>query len=196
MRDQTIKLMKKYCREIGLLVMASTLVLTSCNKLIAGEDNEEEVITTMNLYFTPVGGGPTVSYGFDDADGPGGNPPLQTGINLSANTLYNVRLELLNKTVSPADTITNEVKDEAEAHRFYYIPSAGNNIVVNNLDADANGAPLGIHSQWATGSPGTGTIAVTLRHYPGTPPDKQTADPVNSPKSSTDINIVFSTTLQ
>jgi hypothetical protein len=185
--------MKQYFKYILILTVASTCYLTACKKFEAGEDNEEEVITTMNLYFTPVSGGAPTLYSFDDADGPGGNAPVQSAIELNASTTYNVRLELLNKTVSPADTITNEVRKEAEAHRFYYTPSAGNTITVNNLDKDVNGAPLGINSQWTTATAGTGTINVTLRHYPGTPPDKQTADPVNSPKSSTDIDIIFST---
>lgn len=185
--------MNKNIKHIMMGLIAGTFLLTSCKKFESGEDNEEEVITTMNLRFTPAGGGPVLSYGFDDADGPGGNTPVQSEIVLSPNTIYHVELELLNKTVSPADTITNEVREEAEAHRFYYTVSPGNNITVSDFDNDANGIPLGIHSQWATGNAGTGTLTVTLRHYPGTPPDKQTADPVNSPKSSTDVDIIFST---
>lgn len=188
--------MKKYLRQLYLLAFAGTLFfLTACKKFEAGEDNEEEVITTMNLYFTPDTGGATLLYSFDDADGPGGNSPVQSEILLEANKVYNVRMELLNRTVSPADTITNEVAEEAEAHRFYYTVSPGNNIVVSNLDNDANAVPLGINSRWSTGSAGTGTITITLRHYPGTPPDKQSADPVNSPKSSTDVSIVYSTSI-
>ena len=187
--------MKKYFKYILVLVLASTVFLNACKKFEAGENNEEEVITTLNLYFTPVTGGAVLNYSFDDSDGPGGNAPTQSEIVLTPNTVYNVKIELLNKTVSPADTITNEVLEEAEAHRFYYTASAGNNITVTNFDNDANGFPLGINSQWATGNAGTGTMTVTLRHYPGTPPDKQTTDPVNSPKSSTDINIIFSTTV-
>lgn len=185
--------MKKIFNHIMMLVFASTFLLTSCKKFEPGEDNEEEVITTMNLHFTPAGGGPVLTYSFDDADGPGGNPPVQSAIVLAPNTIYHVKLELLNKTVSPADTITNEVQEEAAAHRFYYTVSAGNPITVTDFDNDANGIPLGINSQWATGNAANGTLTVTLRHYPGTPPDKQTADPVNSPKSSTDVDIIFST---
>lgn len=185
--------MKKFLSYLFIWAIAGTVLLTSCKKFEAGEDNEEEVITTMQLYFTPATGGPTLLYSFDDADGPGGNPPVQSEIVLDANTVYDLKLELLNRTVSPADTITNEVSEEGEAHRFYYTTSPGNNISVSNLDEDVNGAPLGINSRWTTGAAATGTIAITLRHYPGTPPDKQPADPVNSPKSSTDINIIYST---
>ncbi len=188
--------MKKYFNYILLACFAIAVTTSSCKKFEAGENNEEEVITTMNLYFSPIGGGPTTVYSFDDADGPGGNDPTQSEILLSANTSYNVRLELLNKTTTPADTITNDVLEEADAHRFYYTPSAGNPISVTNLDNDDNGVPLGINSTWTTGATATGSITVTLRHYPGTPPDKQTADMATSPKSSTDISVTFSTKIQ
>src|SRR5436190_9944394 len=102
-----------------MLLIAGSFLLTACKKFEGGEDNEEEVITTMNLYFTPAAGGPGITYSFDDSDGPGGNVPVQQDIVLAPNTIYNVELELLNKTVSPADTITKEVLAEAEAHRFY-----------------------------------------------------------------------------
>ncbi len=185
-------IMKKYLRYT-LLVVAAAVITSSCKKFEAGENNEEEVITTMNLYFSPVAGGASIVYSFDDADGPGGILPVQSEIVLAANTSYTVKLELLNKTTSPPDTVTNDVLEEAEAHRFYYTPSGGNNITVTNLDVDGNAAPLGINSTWTTGSPATGTLTVTLRHYPGTPPDKQTADMVNSPKSTTDISVTFTT---
>jgi hypothetical protein len=184
--------MKKYFRY-SLMLFAIAVIVSSCKKFGAGENNEEEVITTMNLYFSPVGGGPGILYSFDDADGPGGTLPSQSEIVLSANTSYNVRLELLNKTTAPPDTVTTDVLEEAAAHRFYYTVSGGNSISVTNLDVDANAAPLGINSTWTTGTPSTGSVTVTLRHYPGTPPDKQTADMVNSPKSSTDISVIFST---
>lgn len=184
--------MRKYLIA-GLCGLVLLLSHSSCKKFEAGENNEEEVITTMNLYFAPVGGGQGLVIGFDDPDGPGGNPPTQSTISLARNTVYNVRVELLNKTVSPADTITNEVIDEGAAHRFYYTASAGNNITITNEDVDADGGILGVNTRWTTGAAATGTMTVTLRHYPGTPPDKQNIDPVFSPKSSTDVAIVFVT---
>jgi hypothetical protein len=67
---------------------------------------------------------------------------------------------------------------------------------VSNLNNDGNGVPLGITSTWTTTAVATGTINVTLRHYPGNPPNKAANDPVNSPKSSTDIEVSFNTRIQ
>jgi hypothetical protein len=179
-----------------LLFSASALVLGSCKKEDDEEENEEEVITTMQLTFVPIGGGTTVMYKFDDPDGPGGANPTKDEIVLQPNKGYNVSLQLLNKTANPVADITAEVAAEAAAHRFYYEPSAGSNITVANLNNDANGVPVGITSTWSTGAAATGTVKVTLRHYPGNPPNKAADDPVNSSKSSADIEVDFTTRLQ
>jgi hypothetical protein len=179
-----------------MLFCVTALTVTSCKKDNEGEANEEEVITTMQLTFVPVGGGTTVTYKFDDPDGDGGMQPTKDQIVLVANTSYNVALQLLNKTVNPAADITTEVAAEAQAHRFYYQPSAGSNITVSALNNDAGGIPLGITSTWTTTTAATGTIKITLRHYPGNPPNKLAADLVNSPKSSTDVEVEFNTVIQ
>lgn len=182
-----------------LLLFAATLfslfVFNSCKKEATPETNDEEVITTMKLTFTPVGGGTAQVFQFDDPDGPGGTAPTQDNIVLSASKSYSVSVQLLNKTTNPVSDITTEVEAESEAHRFYYEPTSASNISVSGLDLDPNGIPVGINSVWATGAAGTGQITVTLRHYPGNPPDKALADPVNSTKSGTDITVTFNTTV-
>jgi len=97
--------------------------------------------------------------------------------------------------VDPVEDITTEVIAEATSHRFYYEPSTSSAFVVNNLNNDANGVALGTSSQWTSGTTGLGTIKVTLRHYSGNPPNKEAADPVNSPKSDTDIEVTFNTAI-
>ncbi len=176
------------------LLMAGSLVI-SCQK-DTEEENQEEVITTLKLTFVPVGGGATVSYQFDDPDGPGGTAPTQDEIVLAAAKTYNVTVQLLNKTKTPAEDITEEVKEEAEAHRFYYETSPGSGITISGLDNDANGVPLGVNSTWTTGGIATGSLKVTLRHYAAVPPDKAASDLVNSSKSNTDIEVIFNTKIQ
>lgn len=189
--------MKKELLKSGLLLFsASVLLLSSCKKEENEEENEEEVITTMQLTFVPAGGGTTVTYKFDDPDGPGGTNPVKDDIVLMPNKSYAVTVQLLNKTANPVADITTEVAAEADAHRFYYEPSAASNITVANFNNDGNGVPVGITSTWTTGAAATGTIRVTLRHYPGNPPNKATDDAVNSTKSSTDLEVDFNTRLQ
>lgn len=179
---------------LGLFVFAT--LLSGCKKEKDEEDNDEEVITTMRLTFLPTGGGAAVTYQFDDADGPGGNAATQDEIVLAPQKQYTVTVQLLNKTATPVEDITVEVANEPDAHRFYYEPAAGSNISVSGLNTDGNGVPLGITSNWTTAAAATGKVKVTLRHYAGTPPGKAIADPVNSSKSSTDIEVDFNTRIQ
>jgi hypothetical protein len=187
--------MKRQFMKIALGILISGAVMTSCKKDKV-EENDEEVITTVKLTFVPVGGGTTLTYQYDDADGPGGNAPTQNEIVLAPSKTYNVTLQLLNKTETPVADITTEVAAESDAHRFYYEPTAASNITVSGLNNDPNGVPLGIESTWTTGAVATGKIKITLRHYPSVPPNKAAGDLVNSSKSGTDIEVDFNTKIQ
>lgn len=181
-------------KMLAMFVLLTT-VFASCKK-DAHEHNDEEVITTLRLTFAPVGGGNSLVYQYDDADGPGGNQPTKEEIVLQPTKSYNVTLQLLNKTVNPVADKTDEIKQEGISHRFYYEPAAGSNITVSGLDNDANGVALGLSSNWISGAAATGKIKITLRHYSGNPPSKAANDPVNSTKSSTDLEVEFNTKIQ
>jgi len=181
-------------KMLAIFVLLTT-AFASCKK-DAHEHNDEEVITTLRLTFAPVGGGTNLVYQYDDADGPGGNQPTKEEIVLQPNKSYNVTLQLLNKTVNPAADKTDEIKQEGTSHRFYYEPAAGTNITVSGLDNDANGVALGLSSNWVSGAAATGKMKITLRHYGGNPPGKAANDPVNSTKSSTDLEVLFNTRIQ
>ena len=185
--------MKKFINYISILALLSVLFLTACKKE-KGEHNEEELITSVILKFTPVGGGTTLEYSFSDPDGPGGLAPTTSTIVLSQNTTYNVAIEFKNDVTG--EIINQEIEEEADAHRIYYTPAAGSSIQISGLDTDADGVPLGLSSVWTCGASGSSQVTVTLRHYGSTPPDKQIADPVNSPKSSTDAEVIFDTQVQ
>jgi hypothetical protein len=187
--------MKSKFLKTALAILLTSGILISCEKDTA-EENQEEVITTMKLTFVPVGGGTTVSYQFDDPDGPGGMAPTQQEIVLAPSKTYNVTLQLLNKTVTPAEDITTEVKEEADAHRFYYETNPGSSITISGLDNDPNGVPLGVTSTWTTAAVANGSVKITLRHYPAVPPNKAASDLVTSTKSGTDVEVIFVTKVQ
>ncbi len=176
-------------KNYAMLFALAAITFTSCDKDDVQEDNDEEIITTMNLKFTPVTGGAATTFSFDDADGPGGAAPTLDSIKLNANLAYTVDIEILNKTTNPDTDITGEIRTEAAAHRFYFAPVA--NVTVSNLDKDANNVSLGLKSTWTTSTAGIGSIIVVLRHYGNNPPGKLEADPASDPKSDTDISVVF-----
>lgn len=187
--------MKKQLLKLAVLMLVIAAAGTACKK-DKGETNEEEVITTVQLTFTPQGGGTPLVYDYDDADGPGGSEPVIDQIILAPSTSYNVSVAFLNKTANPVEDVTEEVEEENTAHRVYFEPSAASGITVTNLDEDDNGVPLGLNSVWTTAATGTGTLTVTLRHYPAVPPNKAANDPVDSQKSGTDAEAPFTTKIQ
>ncbi len=161
--------MKKQILKITFGIVIAAAVFTSCKKddVVVPEPNEEEVITTIIVQLTPVGGGAVLKYQSEDLDGPGANPFVAQEIVLAANKVYNAEIFLLDKTKSPADSTSNEVREEDKDHQFYFIPAAGTNLVVSNLDKDSNNNPLGLESTWTTTAASTGKIRIVLKHKPG-----------------------------
>lgn len=174
------------------MLLTTTVIFNACKK----DDppapvNEEEVITTLEVSLTDVAAGTTETFIFKDPDGDGGAGPTQfDDIVLDAGKTYSCALELLNESVSPAESITEEVEEESGDHQFYLVPSAAN-ITVSNLDTDDNGWPLGINSTWTTGAASSGTIKITLKHKPGL---KTATDDISV--GDTDIEVIFDATVQ
>jgi len=165
------------------LISAFSVALSSCKKDKVPV-NEEELITTVKLNFTEVGAGTVTTATFRDIDGEGGNPPsLFETVNLQAGRSYQVRIELLNESVSPAENITDEVIAEAGDHQFYF-QSSGVAMAVTNPDTDGGGLPLGVNSVWTAAAAGSGTLRLTLKHKPGI---KAANDPVTV--GDTDIEL-------
>lgn len=175
-----------------LTIAAIGLLITSCKKDKA-EENDNEVITTVELHLTPAGGS-MLTYKWEDMDGPGGANPIIDAVTLAPNKVYNTEIFVYDKTKTPINVTSDEIRNEAIDHRFYFEPSAGSNITVAGLDNDPNGIALGLKSVWTTGAIASGTIKITLRHYENG--GKATADLVNDTKSSTDAETSFTTKIQ
>ena len=174
-----------------LLFISFSFLFTACKKETGVELNEEEIITDVELTFINQSTGDSLIFNYQDADGPGGLAPTQDSILLQANTSYKVALNLYNKTVNPIENISEEIIEEADAHRFYYSTSPNSGVTITTTDVDENNVPLGLKSNVTTGNIGTGSLRIILRHYPGNPPDKAIADLENSPKSTTDVDVTF-----
>jgi hypothetical protein len=190
-----ITAIKQYLKLTAITVMMM-LVLNACDKEVAEEENDNEVVTTLELHLIERTSLEHLIYKFDDPDGFGAGSvaPTVDLIKLSPNKVYDVELKLLNKTANPNEDVTGEVEEEAADHRFYFLPTTGANIAVSNFSNDANGVPIGITSTWTTGAKATGKIRIVLRHYPNGA--KATDDPVDSPKSNTDVDTEFVTSVE
>jgi hypothetical protein len=137
------------------------------------DENEPEVITTVGLTFTPMGGGTPMTFEFDDPDGDGGDPPVIDPIELAAGT-FTVAVSFENRLEDPPEDITEEVADESDEHQVFFTgsgvdgpasDSAGAPLTHDYDDEDANGLPVGLENTM-TAAAGTGDLTVTLRHLP------------------------------
>jgi hypothetical protein len=157
------------------LVLAVLVLAAGC----FGDDphaggNENELITTVTLVFTPEGGGDATIAVFDDPDGDGGEPPTVDPIALAAGTAYGLSIGFENGLEAPPEDITEEVADEAEEHQVFLTGTAVDGPASDRPDAplahayadeDGTGLPLGLVNEIAASS-GEGELTVTLRHLP------------------------------
>lgn len=155
--------MKSFLKNSGF-VFATLLLLSGCNN--EDEDpiieNEEELITTVVLTFSNDDGVFTAEW--KDEDGDGAMGPVVDDITLEAGKSYNVAVELLNESIAPAESITEEVEEEADEHQFFFVVSNGLDLAVAYDDEDADGNPVGLTNTFTAGETGVGTLTVILRH--------------------------------
>jgi|JI9StandDraft_2_1071091.scaffolds.fasta_scaffold29329_3 hypothetical protein len=175
----------------GLFVIAlATVGLQSCKK-DPPVNSESEVITTLQIVATDSATGTTAGvFTFKDLDGDKPTPPsVFDTIKLAPNKTYNVSLIVLDESKNPIDSTSNEIAEEADDHLFFFesTPAALVNVVIQ--DKDSKNLPLGLLSKWTTGTTGSGTTRITLRHQPGE--KNGTFSP-----GDTDIEVTFNTLIQ
>jgi hypothetical protein len=184
-------------KSIRYFYLFSCLFLTalsSCDK-DPEVPNEEELITTLIYTLTPSGGGAPVVFSFQDLDGDGGQNPVVVSGNLTANTIYNGVIQLLNESVSPVEDITTEVGEEAEEHQFFYIFSDVP-ITREYTDEDVDNNPIGITTTITTDDPGEGLMTIVLRHLPDKLAVGVSDGDITNAGGETDIEVSFMLTIE
>jgi len=171
--------------------------------------NENEVITTVILKFTPASGS-AVTATFNDPDGDGGAAPTVDPVNLTAGN-YTLAVQFQNRLASPQVEITDEVREEQNFHLLLFTGSAIVGPATNNTtgpltqsygDMDDHGFPVGLTSMIVARA-GTGQLIVTLRHMPPEEPPVKAANTVMLAKTggidsiggSTDAQVTFNVTV-
>ncbi len=158
-----------------LLVMLYVGLCGACGHSDEGDfqGNEGEVISRVELSFTPQAGGAAIIALFDDPDGDGGDAPTIDEIQLGPGN-YSLAVRFENGLESPAEDITIEVSDESTEHQVFLTGSAVDGPATDNSgaplqhlydDLDANGLPVGLLNSIVAVS-GQGQLIVTLRHLP------------------------------
>ncbi len=174
-----------------MFLFTFALVLTSCDSDDDGTPeivNEEEVITTVIVNLDPGPTGTAITLRSFDSDGDGPTEPVITvSDELAANTIYEGEIQFLNETESPAEDITEEVREEDDEHQVFYTIASGLNASVTYEDFDGDNNPLGTLVTVTTTDASTGLLTVTLRHEPKKPNDNTLLDA----GGETDVQVSF-----
>ena len=185
-------------------LLLSVFVFNACgDDESPGGGDPEEIITDVILTFTDAAGN-TVTAMAQDPDGEGVEDIQATSeINLAPNTSYTLSIQLWNGLVDPAEDIAAEVAEEDDEHQFFFGYSTGSftepnitgvgNIaadggLINYLDEDDNGNPLGLETAWTTAITTftDRSFRVRLQHQPDIKTATTTAD-----DGDTDIDVTF-----
>ena len=185
-----------------LYAVLTLFIFTACEEDEAApeEENEVEVFTDVKLVFTPKAGGAAVEAVAQDPDGAGVQELQVLGaINLAANTEYLLSMMIENCLEDPCEDMNEEIAEEAEEHQFFFAftndaftsPVGNGNMdnasdPINYIGFDGNGNPVGLNTNWTTGSASTGTFTVQLQHQP----DVKTATS-GSTDGDTDFALTF-----
>ena len=178
-----------------LLLTTLFITFTSCSS----DDNpiavnEEEVITTVTIKFTSDNDIITLTSRDLDGDGPNA-PVLDVDGNFKVNTSYVGAITFLNESQTPAENITNEVKEEGDDHQIFY--NAGTLGTFNYSDSDSNNNPIGITFTFVTSSQaGNGTITAILKHEPNKSGSNVSNGDITNAGGSTDVDVNFSVILE
>ncbi|MGL2987127.1 type 1 periplasmic binding fold superfamily protein [Flavobacterium sp. RSSA_27] len=176
--------------KILALALLTVFSFSSCNNDDPEVVNEEEVITTVTTTLTA--GSSVITLTSRDLDGDGPKAPVVTvSGNLKINTTYTGATTFLNETVTPADDITVEVKEEGDEHQlFYQAPVAVGTFTYT--DTDKNGKPIGLTFTLKTGAAATtGNITVVLRHLPAKSASGVAAGDITNAGGATDALVTF-----
>lgn len=156
--------------------------------------NEEEVITTIKV--TLVNGGNTITLQSQDLDGDGPNAPIVTvSGDLAASTTYLGSVKFLNELENPAEDITAEVEEEGVDHQLFFDLTNSLGTITYD-DVDDNGNPIGLEFTLVTGSAGSGTLTITLRHKPNKEASGVSDGDITNAGGSTDAQVTFNVTIQ
>ena len=139
-----------------------------------GHDHDpNEVMTTVNLTFTPASGGEAVLFSWADPEADGS--PVIDDITLVAGETYTVAVQILNELEDPAEDVTIELRDELDEHQFFFTGDAvsspanendGAIITQSYADEDSRGYPVGLSNTIVANASGMGVMSIMLRHMP------------------------------
>ena len=206
--------------------MVLGLLINSCNKQekIVAPTIANEALTTVQLKLVNASNSSdSTSAQWEQLLDNNGNPlPVDTSkahLTINANATYTATLIILDKTQDPVFVVSDEIKDRANYHIFFYQPLPPANayvippptgsdvypepiptpvpqgsplnlsIAITDHDNNTPPLPLGLESNFSTGAAGSGWLRIVLRHQPNV------KDGTFAP-GSTDLDVGFAVKIQ
>jgi hypothetical protein len=164
---------------IFLALAGMLLFANACKK---DPQTAEENITTIEVHIT--GAGFDKKFFWNDTDGDGVANTIDSIVIPPNVSNLKGHLHVYDRSVTPEIDITEEIEEENKEHLFVYNVNLSN-LVIKDLNTDADGKPFGITSVWATQAAGTGTVNIKLYHEPT---DKNNAA---NPGGEVDFDVTF-----
>ncbi|MFY8021682.1 MAG: hypothetical protein ACOVP1_10805 [Bacteroidia bacterium] len=187
--------MKNQIIKINLILVSLISVLSSCKKEEAknpGSVNSQEQITSVYLKIANLQDSSDYQMVlWKDLDGDGGKAPQIDTLRLKDAAEYQVEVLVLDESKAETDTVSLEIKKEADVHRFFYKPSVTIEpaLSINYLDVDSKNRPVGLMMNFKVvglnlNLPLLGSLNLILSHYDG-------VEKSNEMSSESDLDIVF-----
>jgi len=152
-------------------MIAAVLVIISCNKdeKVVAPTIANEALTTVQLKLVNTTDGTDQPFAqWEQLLDNNGNPlPVdvsQANLTLKANATYTASIILLDKTQDPVFNVSNEIKERANYHLFFYQPLPTNQplVIPNNYPTDPSDIyPEPIPTPVPSGAPLNLTITIT-----------------------------------
>lgn len=189
--------MRKFNNLMAVLTVALSGSLLSCGSDDPQPTDPNEMITTVNVSFTNNGMTDEVITGFfRDIDGPGGEDPFISDIQLNANASYTLDVEFLNERESPAENLTAEIAQNGLDYQVFYTTGGTANLNYAYNDQDAQGNPIGLKGILTTGAAGNGTLRLTLLYQPVKSASGVAGGDIGNARGEEDIRVQFNISTQ
>ena len=181
-----------------MFIFVCVFTLVGCrDHVINGPLNEEKLITTLGLSFTELDesgepAGEPIHFFWRDVDA-SGSPEIDAVL-LKAQKSYRLEITVLDESRTPLVDITNQIIEEGLDHQFFFLTD-GIDASIAYEDSDAAGKPLGVQNIVTSGSTGTGTLTVVLRHEPEKNAPGVSDGEILNAGGETDIEAIFPFTI-
>lgn len=191
--------MKNNIIKYATIATLAAVSFTACKKdeVATPTPVEQELITTVKLNVTN-GEGFNKTFVYKVENGFGSTTQgtvTKDDIVLAPGKQYDVEVTLLNEKKSPAEDVTEEVKNESNDHLFLFqstpVTGAGS-VSFSDGNKDGNGNPLNQKIKFTTATAGTGALTLTLKHEP----TNKAATTPDAAGGETDVEAIFNVKLQ